>query len=179
MSTNAYFFHLSADFILSFYLWCVLGCFWVNLWNALIILYWKWNIKQISKKKSRSGKTLLLAGPNVWQEFFFICNSAIGRWFSPGTPASSTAKTGHHDIAEILLKVALNTIKSNQINFLKFKDIFHDNANNNLFTTSNLTHFNRNPRHDVIQQFRNSEGFRQFNLVPCLIITFVAVLNSF
>jgi hypothetical protein len=29
-----------------------------------------------------------------------------GQWFSPGTPASSTAKTGSHDIAEILLKVA-------------------------------------------------------------------------
>ena len=34
---------------------------------------------------------------------------AHGRWFSP---ASSTTKTGRHDIAEILLKVALNTIKS-------------------------------------------------------------------
>jgi hypothetical protein len=36
----------------------------------------------------------------------------------PVTPASSTTKTGHHDIAEILLKVALNTknqIKSNQM----------------------------------------------------------------
>jgi hypothetical protein len=43
---------------------------------------------------------------------------AHGRWFSPGTPASSTTKAGRHDIAEILLKVALNTInqiKSNQI----------------------------------------------------------------
>jgi hypothetical protein len=33
-----------------------------------------------------------------------------------GTPSSSTTKTGRHDIAEILLKVALNTknqIKSN------------------------------------------------------------------
>jgi hypothetical protein len=38
---------------------------------------------------------------------------AHGRWFSLGTPASSTTKTGRHDIAEILLKVALNTI--NQI----------------------------------------------------------------
>ena len=28
---------------------------------------------------------------------------------SPGTPVSSTNKTDHHDIAEILLKVALNT----------------------------------------------------------------------
>ena len=37
---------------------------------------------------------------------------AHGRWFSPGTPASSTTKTGRHDIAEILLKVALNIKKS-------------------------------------------------------------------
>ena len=35
---------------------------------------------------------------------------AHGRWFSPGTPASSTTKTGRHDLAEILLKVALITI---------------------------------------------------------------------
>ena len=34
---------------------------------------------------------------------------AHGRWFSPGTPASSTSKTVRHDIAEILLKVALNS----------------------------------------------------------------------
>jgi hypothetical protein len=34
---------------------------------------------------------------------------AHGRWFSPCTPASFTTKTGRHDIAEILLKVALNT----------------------------------------------------------------------
>jgi membrane-bound inhibitor of C-type lysozyme len=30
--------------------------------------------------------------------------------FSPHTPVSSTNKTDHHDITEILLKVALNTI---------------------------------------------------------------------
>jgi hypothetical protein len=30
---------------------------------------------------------------------------AHGRWFSLGTPASSTTKTGRHDIAEKLLKV--------------------------------------------------------------------------
>jgi hypothetical protein len=34
---------------------------------------------------------------------------AHGRWFSPGTPSSSTTKTGRHAIAEILLKVTLNT----------------------------------------------------------------------
>ena len=40
---------------------------------------------------------------------------AHGRWFSLGTLASSTTKTGRHDIAEILLKVALNTIKIKSI----------------------------------------------------------------
>ena len=35
---------------------------------------------------------------------------AAGRWFSNGTPVSSTNKAYRHDIAEILLKVALNTI---------------------------------------------------------------------
>jgi len=34
---------------------------------------------------------------------------AHGRWFFPGAPASSTTTTDCHDIAEILLKVALNT----------------------------------------------------------------------
>ena len=33
-----------------------------------------------------------------------------GRWFSPGIPVSSTKKTDRHDIAEILLKVALSTV---------------------------------------------------------------------
>jgi hypothetical protein len=38
---------------------------------------------------------------------------AHGRWFSPCIPASSTTRNGWHDIAEILLKVVLNTL--NQI----------------------------------------------------------------
>ena len=37
---------------------------------------------------------------------------AHGRWFSPGTSSSSTTNTGRHDIAEILLKVALKHQKS-------------------------------------------------------------------
>jgi hypothetical protein len=42
-------------------------------------------------------------------------------YFSLDTSASSTTKTGRHDIAEILLKVALNTknqIKSNHYNIV-------------------------------------------------------------
>ena len=42
-----------------------------------------------------------------------ISSINVESWFSMGTPASLTTKTGRLDIAEILLKVALN---KNQIN---------------------------------------------------------------
>jgi len=50
-----------------------------------------------------------------------LCNQvcqwlATGRWISPGPPVGSTNKTDCHDIAEILLKVVLNTIIPNQTN---------------------------------------------------------------
>jgi hypothetical protein len=37
-------------------------------------------------------------------------------WYSRCTPASSTTKTGRHDIAEILLKEALSTINQIKLN---------------------------------------------------------------
>ena len=55
---------------------------------------------------------------------------AHGRWFSPGTPASSTTKTDRHDIAEILLKVALKhqnliKMKSNKVRTTLFWNNLH------------------------------------------------------
>ena len=41
---------------------------------------------------------------------------ATGQLFSPGSPVSSTNKTDRHDIPEILLKVALNSIKPTEKN---------------------------------------------------------------
>ena len=67
--------------------------------------------------KLQKGCTrLAAASDNVYQLL------AHGRWFSPGSPVSSTTKTGRHDIAEILLKVALSTkdqIKSNHPNDIR------------------------------------------------------------
>jgi hypothetical protein len=37
-----------------------------------------------------------------------------GRWFSLGTPSSSATKTGRHDIAEILVEVALKRPPKNE-----------------------------------------------------------------
>jgi hypothetical protein len=46
---------------------------------------------------------------------------ATGLWFSLGTPVSSTNKTDSHDITEILLKLALNTIKQTYNNCMSVK----------------------------------------------------------
>jgi hypothetical protein len=54
--------------------------------------------------RSRRGVLDTTLCDKVWQWI------ATGRRFSPGTPVSSTNKTGRHDISEIMLKVALNTI---------------------------------------------------------------------
>jgi hypothetical protein len=45
-------------------------------------------------------------------QFMELCDKVTcsRSWFSPGTPVSSTNKTDHHNIVEILLKVALITI---------------------------------------------------------------------
>ena len=50
---------------------------------------------------------------------------ATGWRFSPSTPVSSTIKTDHHDIAEILLKVVLNTInlKKNVSHIMAFNEL--------------------------------------------------------
>jgi hypothetical protein len=49
-------------------------------------------------------------------------------WISPGTPVSSTNNTDGHDITEILLKVALNTI--NQQKPTSVSDIVSTNGLN-------------------------------------------------
>jgi len=70
--------------------------------------------------------------------FFFyifkVCQwLATGRWFSSGTPVSSTNKTDLHDITEILLKVALNTINQTKPSLIYFYNMYilHCTSGNN------------------------------------------------
>jgi hypothetical protein len=53
---------------------------------------------------------------HVNEEFYLNSHQrlAAGQWFSLGILISSIHKTDRHDITEILLKVALNTIHLNQ-----------------------------------------------------------------
>jgi hypothetical protein len=47
----------------------------------------------------------------------FVSDLTAIRLFFPGTPVSSTNKINCHDITEILLKVALNTINNHHHHF--------------------------------------------------------------
>jgi hypothetical protein len=70
--------------------------------NNAISAYLHWSCEF----KSRSWRNVL--DTTLWDKVYQWL--ATDRWFSPGTPVSSTIKTDHHDIAEILLKVALSNI---------------------------------------------------------------------
>jgi hypothetical protein len=65
------------------------------------------------ESRSRRGVLDATLCDNVYQSL------PAGRWFSPGTPVSSTNKTDRHDITEILLKVALNTTNQTKPNRLQ------------------------------------------------------------
>jgi hypothetical protein len=56
---------------------------------------YKMLIAQLCKLQKKRCTRLATASDKVYQLL------TRGRWFSPGTPASSTTKTGRHDIAEI------------------------------------------------------------------------------
>ena len=58
-------------------------------------------------KKNKTRNFIIYSSVN--RGFRFI------RWFSPGTLISSANKNDRHDIAKILLKMALNAIKSHRL----------------------------------------------------------------
>ena len=84
----------------------------IHIHDLWMMIWMKWRMFLFIKTyilwfyMSKGCTRLAAASDKAYQLF------AHGRWFSPSTPASSTTKTGRHDIAEMLLKVALSTKKS-------------------------------------------------------------------
>jgi hypothetical protein len=100
-----------------------------QLWNKKRYMYLNWDAMKITKHQkwflNTSGiltrnrmttvriKTLIPFMRGVFDTT--LCDKVCqwleaGCWFSPGSPVSSTNKTDLHDIAEIFLNVALNTL---------------------------------------------------------------------
>jgi hypothetical protein len=85
-----------------------------------------------------------------------LCDKSVsvtGQWFSPSTLISSTNKTDHHDITEILLKVALNAITpkciSNHFNVSSFQFFY---LSYNFFYTTFFSAFACNERFQTFSQ---------------------------
>jgi hypothetical protein len=83
---------------------------------------------------------------------------ATGRWFSPGTPISSTNKTDRHGITEILLKVVINTKKLHKVI-----------CNSYLFTFFFLYHYTTN----------NQTVIQVWNFMPIDLTLFTCMLNQY
>ena len=95
---------------------CILGPSWSWSYCSWIYNYLcnQWITTKIVTSNPDHGEVYSIQYyfDEVWQWL------ATGRWFSRGTPVSSTNKTNRHDIAEILLKVTLNTINLNIIYYM-------------------------------------------------------------
>jgi len=96
-------------------------------------------LKHLSEWSDMSIREMLFEGANTTniqmselvynkaEIIIFSSSITCSRWFSQGPPVSSTNKTDSHDIAEILMKVALNTIEQTNKLFRKTcQDIYKD-----------------------------------------------------
>jgi hypothetical protein len=68
------------------------------------------------------------------------CNihRAAGRWFSPGTPVSSTNKTDRHDITENIVESGVKHHKPSQKHF---RSLLHNKSNRPKYFLSNQLYF--------------------------------------
>jgi hypothetical protein len=88
---------------------CKTGSLNVHSWAIKVIVNRRFWINYIMMKKKRKKKKLWAVLDTT------VCDKvcqwlATGWWCSAGTPVSSINKPDSHDITEILLKVAFNTI---------------------------------------------------------------------
>ena len=112
---------------------------------------------------------------------------ATGRWFSSGNPVSSPNKTDHHDITEILLRVALNTITltppsihSSDWMITVFSIEFQGTSVRILWnmTTSHPSRFTLFTRHFIVRkQFSLARKLEIKSIEYCRIILFSDVHN--
>ena len=88
---------------------------------VVVVIVWQLDL-QIPVQSVPITTDVVSSNP-IHGEMYSIQNYVIkfGRWLSYGTLASSIKKTDRHDIAEILLKVALNTITLTQIDEKLYK----------------------------------------------------------
>ena len=112
---------LRSDMFSVYLLWPEL-CFTPTSGDVLVVWYswlYKYLCNQCLSPLTLWVRTQHMRGTFDTTLYDKVCQwLAAGRCFFPGSPVSSTNKTDRHDITEILLKLALNTI--NQLNHTDF-----------------------------------------------------------
>ena len=87
----------------------------MRIWKSLKLMSLKCIINTVNSAKRQENQAIIFVNYKKGCTHLAAASDKVyqllahGRWFSPDTPASSTTKTGRHDITEILLKVALST----------------------------------------------------------------------
>jgi hypothetical protein len=113
------------------------------------ISFFRFKVLYVKCRNNKSCTRLAAGSDKVYQLL------SHGRWFSPGTLTSSSTKTGRHDITEILLKVALNTIKQTIIflcinaNKYGFSHFYSRNVNEEIVFIISLLY--KRPHRDVYE----------------------------
>ena len=107
--------------------------------------YYVINLYIVSDLRQIGGfHQVLMARYTHWIQHYVIkvCQwLATSRCFLYGTPVSSTNKSYCHDITEILLKVALNTINLNPtLLFISWYILFFNNDVNNFYRKLYVNH---------------------------------------
>ena len=96
----------------------LLCCYSLSLNNEMLVSSWPWSYGSWIYNylcNQRISPLMLWVWTSIWARCTPLCDKvcqwlATGHWFPPGPLVSSTNITDCHDITELLLKVALNTI---------------------------------------------------------------------
>jgi hypothetical protein len=100
--------------ILKFYLdYSIIICFYIFSTEAIVVVIAWWLDLQLSVQSVPAVSSNLTQGEVYFNTTLCdkVCQWLVThRWFSLGTLVSSINKTDRHDIAEILLKVAVKTL---------------------------------------------------------------------
>jgi len=96
-------------------IWRIVILFFTNMmYTYLISCSFFLPMRKLFEIAQVSCKTKIILRWSIYLPLKYWVNRCqwltTGWWFSLGTPVSSTNKTARHDVTEILLKVALNTI---------------------------------------------------------------------
>ena len=96
----------------------------------------------------------------LWLSWHLFVKFVTGRWFSLGTPVSSTNKTDCHNIAEILSKVALQTINLNSLDVSFFLQNYCDEGRDRYEDLHNVIMYFMSPL-PIICSIRDSLWYLQ------------------